>query len=288
MNFVKTIVAACAIAAGAAYAQESFVVGIGKATVQDGIVAFKTNTLEAELWYDVNDPALKAWRNSGQPMPGTRKVFEDDNPNKCWRLEHENMDAVGVNTATGESQKGTLTAIERVNCKEKPAFPIAEVIGKYVGYIALVHMVDVNTLKKWLTPSAEADAQDEKYFELTAALKRGEISEDYYYYDSGLKVEMGRLLNYPSKGIRPVEVYIPRKLYRDAYNLYAKLYGYKNENDTECYAIGYNTPIVVKDEFPYIEFPYVESLVPVSSKLCDGEYSSSGGVFNVNLPNETH
>lgn len=287
MNYVKAAIAAMIFAAGTASAQESFVVGIKEATVQDGIVAFKTNTLEAELWYDVNDPVLKAWRNSGQPMPGTRKVFEDDNPNKCWRLEHENMDAVGVNTATGESQKGTLTAIERVNCKEKPAFPIAEVIGKYVGYIALVHMVDVNTLKKMLVPSAEADAQDEKYFELTAALKRGEISEDYYYYDSVLKRgEMGRVVNYPSKGIRPVEVYIPRKLYRDAYSVYGKLYGYRNENDTGCYAIGYNTPIVVKEEFPYVEFPYIESFIPVDEKLC--YKTSSESVLNVNLPNETH
>lgn len=286
MNFVKTIAIACAFVASAAYAQESFVVGIKEATVEDGIVAFKSNTLEAELWYDVNDPVLKAWRNSGQPMPGTRKVFEDENPNKCWRLTHENMDAVGVNVATGESQKGTLSAIERVNCKEKPAFPLAEVVGQYVGYVELSHMVDVDTLKKWLVPSAEADALDEKYFALTAAFKRGEISEDDYYYNSGLKIEMGRLLNYPSKGIRPVEVYIPRKLYRDAYTTYAKLYGYRNENNTGCYAIGYNTPIVVKEEFPYIEFPYVESLIPVDLSFC--QRTSSVSVFNVNLPNETH
>lgn len=285
--FKKTIVAACAIACTfAASAQESFVVGIKEATVEDGIVAFKTNTLEAELWYDVNDPVLKAWRNSGQSMPGTMKSFKDENPNKCWRLTHENMDAVGVNVATGESQKGTLSAIERVDCKEKPAFPIAEVIGKYVGYIALVHMTDANTLKKWLVPSAEADAQDEKYFELTAALKRGEISEDYYYYDSGLKFEMGRVVGYPSKGIRPVEVYIPRKLYRDAYSVYGKLYGFRNENDTGCYAIGYNTPIVVKEEFPYVEFPYMESFIPVDQKLCKN--SSNDWTLNVNLPNETH
>jgi hypothetical protein len=286
--FKKTIVAACAIACTfAASAQESFVVGIRKATVEDGIVAFKTNELKPELWYDVNDPVLKAWRNSGQPMPGTMKLIKDENPNKCWRLTHENMDAVGVNTATGESQKGTLSAIERVNCKERSPFPIAEVIGKYVGYIELVHMVDANTLKKWLTPSAEADAQDEKYFELTAALKRGEISEDYYYHDSGLKrVDMGRVVNYPSKGIKPVEVYIPRKLYRDAYSVYGKLYGFRNENDTRCYAIGYNTPIVVKEEFPYVEFPYIESFTPVDEKLC--YQTSAERRLNVNLPNETH
>lgn len=285
--FKKTIVAACAIAcAFAASAQESFVVSIRKATVEDGIVAFKTNELEPELWYDVNDPVLKAWRNSGQPMPSTMKLIKDENPNKCWRLTHENMDAVGINTATGESQKGTLSAIERVNCKERSPFPLAEVVGQYVGYVELYLLV--GDLERVLTPSAEADAQDEKYFALTAAFKRGEISEDNYYHQSTsvVGIYMPRLLNYPTKGYNRVEVYIPRKLFRDAYNLYGKLYGYKNENDTGCYAIGYNTPIVVKEEFPYIEFPYVESLIPVDRKLC--ENSSHGPAFNVNLPNETH
>ena len=284
--FKKTIVAACAIACTfAASAQESFVVSIRKATVEDGIVAFKTNELEPELWYDVNDPVLKAWRNSGQPMPSTMKLIKDENPNKCWRLTHENMDAVGVNTATGESQKGTLSAIERVDCKERSPFPIAEVIGKYVGYVELFHMVDV---KKALVPSAEADAQDDKYFALTSAFKRGEISEDDYYHQANrVGIYMPRLLNYPTKGFSRVEVYIPRKLYRDAYNLYTKLYGYRNENDSRCYAIGYNTPIVVKDDFPYIEFPYVESLIPVSHDLC-GDGTGWNKEFKVNLPNETH
>ena len=133
MNFVKTIVAACAIAAGTAYAQESFVVSIGKATVEDGIVSFKTNELKPELWYDVNDPVLKAWRNAGNPLPGSKAAYDPKNDKNCWRLEHENMDAVGINTATGESQKGTLSAIERVDCKGRSRFPLAEVVGQYMG-----------------------------------------------------------------------------------------------------------------------------------------------------------
>lgn len=286
MNFVKTIVAACAIAAGTACAQESFVVDIGKATVEDGIVAFKTDQLKPELWYDVNDPVLKAWRNSGQPLPGSKAANDPRKEKKCWRLEHENMDAVGINTATGESQKGTLSAIEQVDCKGMSPFPIVEVVGQYVGYVALSHRGYDSKLEKILTPSAEADAQDEKYFALGIALENGQINEREYFnqYDTP---DMARISNYPRMKERKHEdVYVPRKLYRDAYNLYAKLYGYNNFANTGCYAIGYNTPIVVKEEFPYIEFPYVESLIPVEQKLCLD--SEGHRALNINLPNETH
>ena len=286
MNFTKTIVAACAIACTfAASAQESFVVSIGKATVEDGIVAFKTDQLKPELWYDVNDPVLKAWRNAGNPLPGSKAANDPRNEKKCWRLEHENMDAVGINTATGESQKGTLSAIERVDCKEGRAFPISEVVGQYVGYVALSHRAYNSELEKVLTPSAEADAQDEKYFALRAALENGQISERDYY-NQYTDIEMAKVINVPRMNGKFVDVYIPRKLYRDAYNLYAKLYGYNNFANTGCYAIGYNTPIVVKEEFPYIEFPYVESLIPVEQKLCLD--SEGHRALNINLPNETH
>ena len=284
--FKKTIVAACAVACTfAASAQESFVVSISKATVEDGIVAFKTNELKPELWYDVNDPVLKAWRNAGNPLPGSKAAYDPKNDKNCWRLEHENMDAVGINAATGESQKGTLSAIERVDCKGRSPFPIAEVVGQYMGYVRLYLFVGKNEIESMHTPSAEADAQDEKYFTLTEAFNRGEISEDNYYHQSA-DVKMPVLYNYPRKGNKFVKVYIPRKLYRDAFNLYGKLYGYDNYLYNDCYAIGYNTPIVVKEEFPYIEFPYVESLIPVSNDLCgDGDQRN---LFNVNLPNETH
>lgn len=284
--FKKTIVAACAIACTfAASAQESFVVGIYSAKVEDGIVAFKTDQLKPELWYDVNDPVLKAWRNAGNPMPGSKAANDPRNYKRCWRLEHENMDAVGINTATGESQKGTLSAIEPVDCKETSALPIAEVIGQYVGYVALSHRAYDSKLEKVLTPSAEADAQDEKYFALRAALEKGEISERDYY-NQYTDIEMAKIINFPRMNGKFVDVYIPRKLYRDAYNLYAKLYGYNNFANTGCYAIGYNTPIVVKEEFPYIEFPYVESLIPVDQKLCLD--SEGHRALNINLPNETH
>lgn len=285
MNYVKAAIAAMIFATGAASAQESFVVDIVKATVEDGVVAFKTNELKPELWYDVNDPVLKAWRNSDQPLPGSKADNDPRKERKCWRLEHENMDAVGVNTATGESQKGTLSAIERVECKGKSPFPLAEVVGQYVGYVALSHRAYDSKLENVLTPSAEADAQDEKYFELGIALENGQINEREYINQYSTP-DMARISNFPRMKGKFEDVYIPRKLYRDAYNLYAKLYGYDNYANTGCYAIGYNTPIVVKEEFPFIEFPYVESLIPVEQKLCLD--SEGHRALNVNLPNETH